>query len=128
MTISLCRLCMTCGRYGHLADTCRAPKTQRPLAPPSNQQTQTRYLTRTCFNSGDPTHFRNACPRLVNIINTQAQANPTMQVPAPKGADKSFVSLEFEPILHTPRTILDEYFTVEVANGKYVSLNAVIQD
>ncbi|KAI3791324.1 hypothetical protein L2E82_05075 [Cichorium intybus] len=44
------------------------------------------------------------------------------------GADKSFVSLEFEPILHTPRTILDEYFTVEVANGKYVSLNAVIQD
>ncbi|NWD34203.1 hypothetical protein HX793_30890, partial [Pseudomonas reactans] len=91
------------------------------------------------------------------------QANPTMQVPAPKGrafvitatqaqtdnkvvngtflindcyasvlfdsgADKSFVSLEFEPILHTPRTILDENFTVEVANGKYISLNAVIQD
>ncbi|KAI3723553.1 hypothetical protein L2E82_35208 [Cichorium intybus] len=163
MSTSPCRLCTTCGRYGHLADTCRAPKTQRPFALPSNQQTQTRYPTGTCFNCGDPTHFRNACPRLVNIINTQAQANPTMQVPAPKGrafvitatqaqtdnkvvngtflindcyasvlfdsgADKSFVSLEFEPILHTPRTILDEHFTVEVANGKNISLNAVIQD
>lgn len=163
MTNSPCRLCTNCGRYGHLADTCRTPKTQRPLTLPSNQQTQTRYPTGTCFNCGDPTHFRNACPRLVNIINTQAQANPTMQIPAPRGrafvitatqaqtdnkvvngtflindcyasvlfdsgADKSFVSLEFEPILHTPRTILNEYFTVEVANGKYVSLNAVIQD
>lgn len=44
------------------------------------------------------------------------------------GADKSFVSLEFEPLLCTPRTILNEHFTVEVANGKYISLNAVIPE
>ncbi|KAJ0548425.1 putative transcription factor interactor and regulator CCHC(Zn) family [Helianthus annuus] len=34
---------------------------------------------RACFNCGDPTHFRNSCPRLVNIINAQAQAHPINQ-------------------------------------------------
>jgi hypothetical protein len=37
-------------------------------------------FVRACFNCGDPGHFRNTCPRLVNIINTQAQANPVNQV------------------------------------------------
>ena len=42
------------------------------------------------------------------------------------GADKSFVSLEFEPLLATPRTKLNEPYDVEVANGKTVHLSSLI--
>lgn len=72
---SPCMLCTNCGRYGHLANTCRAQKAQQSLSKPSNNQTQAQYQRGTCYNCGDPTHYRNSCPRLVNIINTQAQAD-----------------------------------------------------
>ncbi|KAM0025668.1 putative transcription factor interactor and regulator CCHC(Zn) family [Helianthus debilis subsp. tardiflorus] len=104
-----CQQCTNCGRFGHLAHVCRSAPRQAPnqheahpnnqlvtqplyqlpqiMAPPPQNMIQPYYQpnppmmppARACFNCGDSTHFRNTCPRLVNIINAQAQANPVNQ-------------------------------------------------
>ncbi|XP_076935231.1 uncharacterized protein LOC143601810 [Bidens hawaiensis] len=42
------------------------------------------------------------------------------------GADMSFVSFNFEPRLSSSRSKLENSFTVEVANGKAISIDSVI--
>ncbi|KAJ0588709.1 putative transcription factor interactor and regulator CCHC(Zn) family [Helianthus annuus] len=80
-----CRLCANCGRYGHLINTCRThqnqvpPPTQNMIQPYQQSQYPMVPYIRACFNCGDPIDLRNTCPRLVNIINTKAQANPVNQ-------------------------------------------------
>ncbi|KAK9050792.1 hypothetical protein SSX86_030237 [Deinandra increscens subsp. villosa] len=140
-----CRQCLNCGRSGHYANTCRQPirpQAQQPFAraislpnaPPMNNG-------RACFQCGDPTHFRNACPMLTIVNN--AQANPVNQgargraynlnanqaqannevvngtflvnnhyasILFDTGADKSFVSVEFEPLLCYSSNHLRETF------------------
>ncbi|KAD4888036.1 hypothetical protein E3N88_20109 [Mikania micrantha] len=44
------------------------------------------------------------------------------------GADKSFVSIDFEPLLATPRVRSDKSFTVEVADGEPITLDSVIHN
>src|ERR1044071_1637837 len=66
-----CRHCTTCGRYGHVAATCRStfrpqPINAQPVNPqPARQNPQPIAYGRACFNCGDPHHFRNQCPALV---------------------------------------------------------------
>ncbi|KAD7479072.1 hypothetical protein E3N88_02208 [Mikania micrantha] len=129
-----CRQCMNFGRYGHFNNVCRQP-----------------------IRALDPTHFRNACPRLgngnnapanqanqgapgrvFNINANQAQANQEVvngtflvnnhyaSVLFDTGADKSFVSIDFEPLLATSRVRLDKSFTVEVADGEPIIIDSVI--
>ncbi|KAI3695434.1 hypothetical protein L1987_78431 [Smallanthus sonchifolius] len=61
-----CRLCTTCGHYGHWANTCRAPSANQiyqPAIPVHAAIAQ----GRACYECGDPNHFRNRCPRLVIV-------------------------------------------------------------
>ncbi|MFS8001318.1 putative nucleotidyltransferase, Ribonuclease H [Helianthus anomalus] len=44
------------------------------------------------------------------------------------GADKSFVSVEFESLINCTRSKLPESFSVEVANGKSILVNSIIRD
>ncbi|KAI3712422.1 hypothetical protein L1987_70978 [Smallanthus sonchifolius] len=44
------------------------------------------------------------------------------------GADRSFVSLTYESRLAKQRTKLDNSYSVEIANGKSISINSVIRD
>ncbi|KAI3776397.1 hypothetical protein L1987_46178 [Smallanthus sonchifolius] len=44
------------------------------------------------------------------------------------GADKSFVSLDFEPLLAKTRSTLEKTFTVEVADGNTVTIDTIIHD
>ncbi|MFS7997765.1 putative nucleotidyltransferase, Ribonuclease H [Helianthus anomalus] len=44
------------------------------------------------------------------------------------GADKSFVSLEFESLINCTRSRLPESFSVEVANGKSILVDSIIRD
>ncbi|KAI3717637.1 hypothetical protein L1987_69382 [Smallanthus sonchifolius] len=44
------------------------------------------------------------------------------------GADKSFVSLNFEPLLAKTRSKLEKTFTVEVANGDSLTIDSIIHD
>ncbi|KAI3828867.1 hypothetical protein L1987_02977 [Smallanthus sonchifolius] len=107
---------------------------------------------RACFECGDPNHFRNQCPRLVNanqggargrafnINANEAQANTDVvngtflmnnryaSILFDTGADKSFVSLDFEPLLAKTRTKLEKTFTVEVADGNTVTIDTIIYD
>ncbi|KAI3808009.1 hypothetical protein L1987_23949 [Smallanthus sonchifolius] len=107
---------------------------------------------RACFECGDPTHFRNQCPKLVNtnqagargrafnINANEAQAsdhvvNGTFLVNKQfasilfdTGADKSFVSLNFEPLLAKTRSKLERTFTVEVADGNSITIDSIILD
>jgi len=42
------------------------------------------------------------------------------------GADRCFVSLDFEPLLDLNRTKLDKPFTVEIADGQSITVDTII--
>ena len=207
-----CRKCNKCGRIGHTDMYCRnrAPTSQSHLNIQPFVQTMVQpYVNqnpnqRACYNCGDPTHFRNACPKLINVINAplhphhqanqliqypfttqpqqvpppqvnQAPQNQVVEAPTPAaaqappviqqgrgrafnintlqarasnevingmflldgsyasvlfdtGADRSFVSIEFESYLINSRTRLEKSFLVEVADGQPISINSVIRN
>ncbi|KAI3810891.1 hypothetical protein L1987_20522 [Smallanthus sonchifolius] len=154
-----CRLCNHCGKHGHTANICRAKALANQTNPANqaNQQATNQAIPaiangRACFECGDPNHFRNQCPRLVNVnqcgargrafnINAnEAQANADVvngtflmnnryaSILFDTGADKSFVSLDFEPLLAKTRSKLEKTFTVEVADGNTVTIDTIIYD
>ncbi|KAI3784085.1 hypothetical protein L1987_43177 [Smallanthus sonchifolius] len=45
-----------------------------------------------------------------------------------KAADKSFVSLNFEPLLAKTRSKLEKTFTVEVADGNSITIDSIVHD
>ncbi|KAI3754801.1 hypothetical protein L1987_54592 [Smallanthus sonchifolius] len=145
-----CRLCSSCGRYGHVVTTCR---TRPPVhqAAPANRPIYSAPLNgRACYECGDPNHFRDRCPKLhhqggpqgraFNINANEAQANNDVingtflvnnhyaSVLFDTGADRSFVSLTFESRLAKQRTKLDNSYSVEIANRKSITINSVIRD
>ncbi|KAJ0576646.1 putative nucleotidyltransferase, Ribonuclease H [Helianthus annuus] len=133
-----CRHCTICNRFGHSTTHCKNN--------PNN--------VRACFKCGDTTHLRPQCPQLnqgqqqqqaprgraFNINAKQAQndnevVNGTFLVNNiyasilfDTGADKSFVSAKFESLLNCARSILPKSFSVEVANGKSISVNSILRD
>ncbi|KAJ0535516.1 putative nucleotidyltransferase, Ribonuclease H [Helianthus annuus] len=122
------------------------------------QAARPNYLPGACYNCGDLTHYRNRCPRLANqnqnanqnqaqargrVFNMNAQEaqagnevvngtffinNQPASVLFDSGADKSFVSLSFEPMLRVSRTKLGKPLTVEVASGEPIVLNSVLRN
>ncbi|KAI3811243.1 hypothetical protein L1987_20962 [Smallanthus sonchifolius] len=145
-----CRLCSSCGRYGHVVTTCRT----RPLvhqAAPANRPNYPAPLNgRACYECGDPNHFRDRCPKLhhqggpqgraFNINANEAQANNDVingtflvnnhyaSILFDTGADRSFVTLTFESRLAKQRTKLDNSYSVEIANEKSITINSVIRN
>ncbi|KAI3733183.1 hypothetical protein L1987_64403 [Smallanthus sonchifolius] len=107
---------------------------------------------RACYECGDPNYFRDQCPRFTNarqggargrafnINANEAQANNDVvngtflvnsqysSILFDTGADKSFVSLNFEPLLAKTRSQLEKTFTVEVANGDSLTIESIIYD
>ena len=114
------RACFNCGDPNHFRDAC--PR----LVIVNNAQANQAY--------------QGAQGRAFNINANQAQANNEVvngtflvnnryaSILFDTGADKSFVSIDFEPLLATPRVKLVESFTVEVADGKPVTLNSIINN
>ncbi|KAK1421783.1 hypothetical protein QVD17_24409 [Tagetes erecta] len=136
LSSSPCRHCTKCGRFGHTASYCKVLGN-----PPAS----------ACYQCGDPSHFKNQCPQLTNAVPVargrafninapQAQSNNDVvngtflinghyaSVLFDSGADRSFVSMKFEPLLSKPRSRLEESFIVETANGKSVEIDFVIPD
>ncbi|KAD6453809.1 hypothetical protein E3N88_08515 [Mikania micrantha] len=117
------RVCYICGDPGHMANVCNLRVNRNNIPPnPPNQANQ------------------GARARVFNINADQAQANNDVvngtflvnghyaSILFDTGADKSFISLQFEPLLALPRTRLENPFTVEVANGKLIKLDSVISN
>ncbi|KAI3776076.1 hypothetical protein L1987_45837 [Smallanthus sonchifolius] len=154
-----CRLCTYCGRYGHRVNVCRTKALAGQVNPPNQTNTQVANQGvpaiangRACYECGNPNHFRDQCPKLVNarqggargrafnINANEAQANNDVvkgtflvnsqyaSILFDTGADKSFVSLNFEPLLAKTRSLLEKTFTVEVANGDSLTIESIIYD
>ena len=134
------RPCNNCGKIGHQAKGCVAAPGGNP--PPS------------CYGCGEIGHFRNNCPKGKNqgmgdqggiargrayvmgggdvredpkvVMGTFLVNNRYASILFDSGADRSFVSLKFAPLLNIAPTTLDFAFQVELANGSLVSTNTLI--
>ncbi|KAI3809203.1 hypothetical protein L1987_25173 [Smallanthus sonchifolius] len=134
-----------------LSNTCRVNPPGN-LANQGNKGVPAIANGNACFECGNPNHFRNRCPKLINPnqggargrafnINTnEAQTNNDVvngtflvnnqyaSILFDTGADKSFVSFDFEPLLAKTRTKLEKIFTVEVADGNPIIIDSIIRD
>ncbi|KAJ0855655.1 putative nucleotidyltransferase, Ribonuclease H [Helianthus annuus] len=153
-----CCICTNCSKSGHLANTCRFAPNQNQAAQnqavqnPAQNPARPHFPPGSCFNCGDLTHYRNNCPRLAHVNQAPARGrafnlnaneacadnevvngtflvnNHPASVLFDSGADKSFVSLAFEPLLSMTRTRLGKPLTVEVASGEPVILDSVLRN
>ncbi|KAD0325810.1 hypothetical protein E3N88_44451 [Mikania micrantha] len=139
-----CRKCLKCGRMGHLAATCRSAHL---AAATTAATTSAATGGRVCYNCGAEGHFRNQCPKLNNntavarafVIGTaEAREEPAVitgtflinnhYVPIifDTGADKSFISAHTASVLNMQLSTLTAPYTVEVANGKTIVVDSII--
>ncbi|KAI3813313.1 hypothetical protein L1987_18033 [Smallanthus sonchifolius] len=150
-----CRKCNKCGKLGHTNRFCKeSPAAANAnnvvvatVAPGNN-------TARACYECGGLDHFRDRFPRLNrgNNNNTPAANGRAFVIGAPEarqdpavvtgtflldnhfvsilfdtGADKSFVSTDFEPMLNLRPTKLDSAYTIELANGKLIRAHTVVR-
>nr|GEY78659.1 putative reverse transcriptase domain-containing protein [Tanacetum cinerariifolium] len=76
---------------------------------------------RVCYECGSPDHFRNTCPKL-NQAPSQVGNCLTIV-----GADFSFISTNFVPLLNMKPIILGSSYVIEIANGRKVESNKIIR-
>ncbi|KAI3682772.1 hypothetical protein L1987_83010 [Smallanthus sonchifolius] len=147
-----CTQCGKCKKYGHLAHNCWSNTNSNK----TNQVTGKGNpgigrMNQGCFECGDPKHFRKDCPKLKNRNDNQArgrafvmEAGDARQDPNivtgtfpinnhyasilfDTGADLSFVSNDFKSLLDIKPSKLDQKYTIELANGKLINTEEVIQ-
>ncbi|KAI3815298.1 hypothetical protein L1987_14960 [Smallanthus sonchifolius] len=142
-TVSVCRTKALAGQVN---------PTNRTVPQVANQGAPAIANGRACYECGDQNHFRDQCPRLANarqggargrafnINANEAQANNDVvngtflvnsqyaSILFDTGADKIFVSLNFEPLLAKTRSQLEKTFTVEIANGDSLTIESIIYD
>lgn len=78
-----CHQCTHCNRFGHLSTTYSetasvsiSPQWFSQPNPCPVQYAQPVNQMRACYNYGDPGHFCNVCPRLVNVNLFQLTPTP----------------------------------------------------
>ncbi|KAD7476994.1 hypothetical protein E3N88_00130 [Mikania micrantha] len=136
-----------CNQVGHYTRYCNFPARQPNQAP--RQTTQT---NRSCFKCGSPDHFMRNCPNNNNTNPGNEARGRAFQIGATEskhdanivtgtfllnnlyasvlfdtGADKSFISPEFASLLSFSTVDLETPYVIELANGKLIKANSVIQ-
>ncbi|GKC15537.1 putative reverse transcriptase domain-containing protein [Tanacetum coccineum] len=125
------RVCYECGSPDHLRNTCpkmhRAPgQAGNPLALEGNRNAQ---------NNGNPARGRafniNAADALQdpNVVTGTFSLNDHFAtVLFDSGADFSFISTNFAPLLNVKPSIVNPGYVIEVADGKKVEVDRIIRD
>ncbi|GKA16364.1 putative reverse transcriptase domain-containing protein, partial [Tanacetum coccineum] len=111
-----CLFCYNCQKPGHYARDCRSPVKQ--VAPVN--AARMRNNQSVCYECGNPNHFRNTCPKL-NRASGQVGNHLTIE-----GADFSFISTKFVPLLNVTPSIIRPGYVIKVANGKKVETDKII--
>ncbi|GKC73676.1 putative reverse transcriptase domain-containing protein [Tanacetum coccineum] len=137
----VCRLCFNCQRPGHFAKDCRAPFKR---ATPVNA-VRMGHNRKACYECGSPDHLHNIWDRVQDGFNVNVNAVEALQDPKvvtgtfslndhfatvlfDSGADFSFISTEFAPLLNVKPSIVNPGYVIKVADGKKVEVDRIIRD
>ncbi|GJV04613.1 reverse transcriptase domain-containing protein [Tanacetum coccineum] len=134
-----CNVCYNCQKPGHYARNCWAPIRQ---VTPVNAVRMSNN-PRVCYECGSPDHFRNTFRGRAFNVNVNAMEvvqDPNVvtgtfslndhfvTVLFDSGADFSFISTEFAPLLNVRPSIVNPGYVIEVADGKKVEVDRIIRD
>ncbi|GKC78057.1 putative reverse transcriptase domain-containing protein [Tanacetum coccineum] len=147
--------CNKCKKIGHLAHNCRSSGPNGNNNNRGNSGATQNAAT--CYECGVQGHYKRDCPKLKNgncgnqrrngsapakvYMVGNAGTNPDSNVVTGMfllnnhyasilfytGADRSFVSTTFSSQIDITPTTLDHYYDVELANGKIIRINTIIQ-
>ncbi|GKC81758.1 putative reverse transcriptase domain-containing protein, partial [Tanacetum coccineum] len=103
----------------------------RPVAPVSAVRMGNN--PRVCYECGSPDHFRNNCPKLYRAPGQAGnqlalEGNRNTRILFDSGADFSFISTEFAPLLNVKPSIANPGYVIEVADGKKVEVDSIFRD
>ncbi|GKA29365.1 putative reverse transcriptase domain-containing protein [Tanacetum coccineum] len=147
--------CNKCKKIGHLARDCRSSGPNNNNNNHGNfRATQN---AATCYECGVQGHYKRDCPKLKNgnrgnqcgnssapakvYVVGNAGTNPDSNVITSTfllnnryasilfdtSVDRSFVFTAFSSLIDIAPTILDHYYDVELADGKIIGINTIIQ-
>nr|GEY46771.1 hypothetical protein [Tanacetum cinerariifolium] len=143
--------CRKCKRYGHTTTDCRVNANNNN----NNNNNNRNQKAEACYEYGNIGHIKRNCPKLKNhgngngngiaqgrayalggrdaspdtnvITGTFLLNNRYAKILFDTGANRSFVSTTFSALINITPTTLENHYDVELADGKIIRVNTIIQ-